>query len=645
MKRLVCILLLLAPMAYAQLWSGILNAPSGSAANSQLGIDWTIAGTGGVPSGSWTQYGSTITSTGSDQTSQIQTALTACSGVGSKYVLLAAGTFSLSGTVNVPANCVLRGSGPEATILSGIGTGTAPITMGTSSPGYSPITINSGATAGSASLVLASNTGVSAGKYLIVTELNDTSFVTINGSESPNCYYCDGWGSNPWTDAQSHARGQIVEVQSITGSGPYTVTISPALYSAYSHTPIAVSFTAQKYAGVENLQIFGNNTYSQAAIYGKECAYCWVTGVKVNYADGNGIEFDWSYRVEVRDNYVSGTFTHGGGNTEGGTIMLAFKTSASLVQNNIHDRVHVPFQINEGAAGNVVAYNSAVGEFGDGAAAYNWALGGIQFHDAHPQFNLLEGNVVRKIWMDSIHGSSSNTTEFRNWTYGTSLICAPVTDNTRATVDCTAPPAQSPYQESRTIETNWLSRYSNPIGNVTGSAAQAALVNGSTLSQVAVVQYPSTVSYDHTAYNFAWGYGESDDDGTGSGCDGGVTWGPCHSTDAYTTSYQQGNYTYTGNVTTWIGGTPVTLPPSFYLAAKPGWWGQLPWPSIGPDVTGGSGPGGHASLTASNAAMNCYLNLMGGNANGGGIGSPLAFNPVACYGSTLAAPVSIFGIL
>jgi hypothetical protein len=28
------------------------------------------------------------------------------------------------------------------------------------------------------------------------------------------------------------------------------------------------------------------------------------------------------------------------------------------------------------------------------------------------------------------------------------------------------------------------------------------------------------------------------------------------------------------------------LPPSLYLAVKPSWWGDLPWPSIGPDVPG-----------------------------------------------------------
>ena len=47
-----------------------------------------------------------------------------------------------------------------------------------------------------------------------------------------------------------------------------------------------------------------------------------------------------------------------------------------------------------------------------------------------------------------------------------------------------------------------------------------------------------------------------------------------------------------------ITGASQTLPASFYLSAKPGWWPSgKAWPPIGPDVTGGNvtGVGGHAT--------------------------------------------------
>jgi hypothetical protein len=56
-------------------------------------------------------------------------------------------------------------------------------------------------------------------------------------------------------------------------------------------------------------------------------------------------------------------------------------------------------------------------------------------------------------------------------------------------------------------------------------------------------------------------------------------------------------------------GNPVPathkLPASFYLPGKPSWWGAVPWPAIGPDVTGGTDPTGHVYA---NPAEACYKN-------------------------------------
>ena len=75
-----------------------------------------------------------------------------------------------------------------------------------------------------------------------------------------------------------------------------------------------------------------------------------------------------------------------------------------------------------------------------------------------------------------------------------------------------------------------------------------------------------------------------------------------------------------------------TLPASFYLSAKPSWWGSTPWPAIGPDVAGGTGPGGHAF---SAPAHLCYDNTSKTN----GI---LNFNAANCYPTTaLSAPTNL----
>jgi hypothetical protein len=119
-----------------------------------------------------------------------------------------------------------------------------------------------------------------------------------------------------------------------------------------------------------------------------------------------------------------------------------------------------------------------------------------------------------------------------------------------------------------------------------------------------------------------------------------------------------GNYDTATNTVRWVSsevpsalspyGNAVpasqTLPASFYLSVKPSWFGSIAWPAIGPEVTGGniSGAGGHANM---NPAMACYVNVMGGSANG--TGNVLTFNASSCYASssgitvTVAAPTNL----
>lgn len=109
MKKLLFFLVLLAPLpGFAQLWSGVLDPTRA--------IDWTTAGiSGGIPSGTWTQCGATLTPSGGDDTSNIQNALNACAA--NQFVLLSNATFNLNGTVNIPPQTVLRGGGANQTII------------------------------------------------------------------------------------------------------------------------------------------------------------------------------------------------------------------------------------------------------------------------------------------------------------------------------------------------------------------------------------------------------------------------------------------------------------------------------------------------------------------------------------------------
>jgi hypothetical protein len=275
--------------SHAQVWSPILS--------SNAAIDWSKSGVGGIPA----RTTNCASLTSSATVAQINSALASCAS--GETVSLAAGTYSVTGNINVPSNVTLRGAGANLTILNATGSSGNVVNLGTGSVSYKPISITGGATAGSTSIAVSNAAGISAGTYLVVTETNNSSYVSSAGSEG-SCTWCDGG----WTSNGSLARGQIVAVTAVSGT---TLTISPGLYGAYTNTPVAVPFSmSASYAGVEDLQVYANNTGYNSNFGMSACAYCWIKGVESNYTDGDHVEAYWGYHDEIRDSYFSNSFLH-----------------------------------------------------------------------------------------------------------------------------------------------------------------------------------------------------------------------------------------------------------------------------------------------------------------------------------------------
>lgn len=688
MRRLLFLLALCSLSAHAQLWSGVLNpVPSnGTAACTGCAVDWSTAGIpGGIPSGSWTQSGSTIQASAcgngsTDCSATIQTALNACGT--DHYVLLGTGTFLLHSHLSVPSNCALRGSGASATILNDEWTGGAGaglVELGGiqplcwSSTGCpSPIgeSISGGDTAGSMTISV-SKTGTqyyheTIGQFMLIDQANDGTIVTADGAEG-DCSDCD-LGQ---TSTGNMAQGQLSIITGCDGitkaghqcSSGSNITISPSLFVDYTHGPVEIPLPiSAQYAGVENLQVYANGTSGEPNFEMDECAYCWVSGVEGNYTDADHLDTNFCYHCEVINSYFSNTFGSGPGPYDHG-LRLATKTTLSLVQNNIFERTGV-MESEWGAAANVWGYNFKTGGYGD--VDVNYEPADIEAHGASPQFVLWEGNIVNKVQMDSIHGSTTNDTFFRDWIRGANISCNPLT-GVRATVSCTPTGVEGKsgingwwdYQSIIANSIDFLSTFENFVGEVIGSTDMNSLTDedagSKLLVRTDVLDYSATADrvYDGDAYGFTFGFGNTGDTGSGglsddAGCtDSGLSY-PCHSVNPATTAFVQGvSYMLDGS-TTWVSGVTQTLPPSFYLAAQPSWWvfpnGTVsPWPAVGPDVTGGlSEAGGHAYL---NPAANCFYNVMGGTL--GGQGSPLVFNASTCYPDPSdpapAAPANLTG--
>lgn len=594
----------------AQSWNPLLR-PSQA-------IDWSTAGAGAIPP----RPARCATLTSAATPAQINAALSSCAAGQAVYLL--PGTYTVAGTIHVPSNVTLRGAGADQTILNATGSGDAVIAMGADQMAFLPRVIRGGATGGSTQLELASAQGIRAGQYLVITERNDPAYVTSAGSGG-NCNWCDGG----WTRDGAMARGQIVAVTAVNGG---RLAISPALYAAYTHDPIAVPFDmSADRAGVEDLQVRANNTGYSTNFLMDMCAYCWLKGVESNYIDGDHVWMYWGFHDEVRDSYFSNAFLHVPGQHDS-DIDVALKTSASKVENNIFERNHDSVMLEWGAAGNVISYNYMMGEFD--SEAPDVVMPSVNFHGAHPQFNLLEGNVLTSIYPDSVWGSSSDTTAFRNWVVGTNRICNPL--HGRGQVNCSGHDGHWGFQAARAVQLSYLTTRNNFIGNVVGSAQMQSLFGYNfAVPQVSRLEYPQHRLYE-AAVLFSFGYGSANDDASGDGCGGGKP--PCHAPRNAATDFLHANYNNLTSQTEWAPGMSHALPPSFYLPGKPGWWGSLPFPAIGPDVTGGSGPGGHSF---GNPAQLCYLRIMGGS--DGGPGSPLRFNPGKCYpaDSAGAAPHAV----
>jgi hypothetical protein len=555
------------------------------------------------------------------------------------------------------------------------------------------VAITGGATAGSRSIVVSDARGIKVGSYLLITELNEPGFVTIAGDEG-SCTWCGPFndngsralgqisevtsvngttvGINPglfrsmnnplpnWSPntryplnafinpaAQpSHSYQQTFQ----NTSEPYTctsggsapsfptsggsVTDGTCVWKDIGATtttlPLADPFTATKYAGIENLQIYANNTGAGASISMTQCAYCWISGVENNYTDGDHVQVSLGYHDEIVNSYFSNAFLHQPG-TFDSDIVIRSNSTGVLVQNNIIERNHASLMLEWGAAGNVIAYNYMFGNF---SYVPHVLMGSISMHGAHPEFNLFEGNIVDQSYPDGIWGSNSHNTFFRDWQRGTTKICNPLTGRGPVVCSPMGVDGASGVNGWWAIQQNWAfvlgidSSYYNLVGEILGSQDMANLTiyNGGDpmrqIDRVVAVCGPSPCgpgsrSYDSATAALSLGYWAADD---GSSLYGSLV--------PYNTLFEHGVFRSPSGATVWAPDLSQVLPPSFYLSGKPGWFGSVPFPPIGPEVTGGlSNAFGHAYAIP---AKVCYEQVMGGT---DGTGSPLTFNAAACCGS------------
>jgi hypothetical protein len=235
-----------------------------------------------------------------------------------------------------------------------------------------------------------------------------------------------------------------------------------------------------------------------------------------------------------------------------------------------------------------------------------WLYPSVMAHDAATLMNLVEGNHAPTVAEDAIHGTHAFNTYFRNYLSG----------RDGSQTGQTVPGLFQSY-----------SRYVNFIGNVLGTSGYHTNYQSNA---------PTATSCDKSIYNLGW---SSTVCRAGSNAFNGdpIPNDPL----VASTMMRWGNYDVVGGAPKWNASevpsgiasfaNPVpasqTLPASFYLSAKPSWWGSVAWPAIGPEVSGGVAASGKAHYIP---AKRCYDSTPK-DANG-----ILKFDADTCYASSAA---------
>ena len=591
-------------------WSGILA--------SSRAIDWsaTNAGVeGGIPSRTL-QCGTTIPAyTGTAQT--INAAIQNCTP--GQFVLLGSGTFTLSDGIKFVAkdNVTLRGAGPDLTFLrftGGYGCGGlggdlcflneeppnwsgGPGNVANWTSGYSP---------GTTSITLGANvigsTKPAVGTLLILDQLDDDQAADADHQQQlwicqkvDVCSQAGGVGQGRSRRGQT----QVVRVTSISPGGPdacpCTVTISPGLYMPNwnwrsgknpqawwsNHKPIEGS-------GVEDLSMdhtASNTVDAGTFIYNGRGI--WLKNIRSINAKQKHVWMYQSVHTTVRDSYFYGT--QNAASESYGTD--TFTGGDHLIENNIFDHIASPM-VNEGGQGTVHAYNYSVDDYYTaGGTAPQWQQASSYQHAIGNAFLLWEGNDGIALTADDLHGVSDFITGFRNYWNG------------RDPLGGSDPQLGGKTQQTNAIQLEAYSRYYNVIGNILGTVGYHSNYEWATsdpggagdagennlsiyslgYSATEGTKYPS-IANDLLVKRTLFRWGNYDV------VSGAPRWEPAEVPSGTECNSPPAGIVYCNQVP-----GSQTLPNSFYLSAKPSWFGAVAWPPIGPAVTGGNvtGVGGH----------------------------------------------------
>lgn len=495
-------------------------------------IDWAPGVSGGIPSypvavnvkdAPYRAAGNGRT----DDTAAIRSAIAACPAGSAVY--LPAGTYRISDTLSIGTSIVLRGAGMDQTrIVLDTGTAKKVITISGSVSGTTA-SATGGFNKGSTRLTFGSPEAVAAigpGAMIAIYQKNDPYLLDPRGTN---------WGGVRTAAGDMAFQAQMARVTDRTNA---TLTLARPLYWTLQSglAPEIRLITPVRRAGIEELSVETAAYHSADSIALYATMDCWVKNVEVLRSAKSFIWITYSLNCEVRGCTVADPY-----NTEGGSgygYHLFGPNSDHLIEDNIAENCRHSFVLEGAVSGSVFGYNYSKDPHS--TVSLNWVYNDLITHALHPFMNLYEGNVIHKWSEDYVHGSASHNTGFRNY-------IQIVGDS------------KYPYQYGMwAVSQEPKNYYANIVGNVLGWPGLRGRFPDASLE-----------NYYNCIYKIGY-------NGEGASA--------VEDSQVNARLLRHGNFDYASGSTQWDPGiSDRHLPASLYRTSKPAFFGNAPWPPIGPD--------------------------------------------------------------
>jgi hypothetical protein len=474
-----------------------------------------------------------------DATAGIQAAIDACPA--GQVVRLSAGDFLVNGAepLTIARSVVLRGEGPLATKLTKTSAAANPVILVGRRwlEEAGSVALTADVAKGATAVQVANTAGFAPGQLVVLDETTDESYVYW-GTEAAVAPGGEGRG---WFTRYDRPVGQTLEVAAVRGA---TVQFTTPLHIGFdtAHTAQLTRYTipyGAKEAGIEDLYVRGGQDDNITLRFALDS---WVKNVESDWSMGDSVALDTCLRCVLRDSYVHDTPNPYPGGA-GYMLSLARYTADSLVENSIFMNGNKVMVMRATGGGNVIAYNY----FDNGHIGNNlgWMETGLNAsHLACPHSELFEGNQAFNIDGDDTWGGAVSNTFFRNHATGRRRSYADI--------------------DSRRAIGLMYGHYDYSfVGNVLGTANETAAPYGG-------FAYEDLWPWKNDPVGL-WRLGYTPKD-----------WNAPPDARVVRTTFRHGNFDYATGAVHWEAGFDQSLPSSLYLASKPAFFGDSPWPWVDP---------------------------------------------------------------